>query len=100
MKIEELKKLVADSFKEVSSKEEIETIARINAKIEECAAEQKKLEDDNRDLLNSYKEVVLHTSVKPNPNINTGAPTGNEVDFDTMLSDFINNIDANKQDNK
>lgn len=90
MRLDELRELVAASFKEVNKKEDIENLAKINAKLEECATEQKKLEEENKELLNSYKEVVLHTSVKPSTNIDTGTPAPKEVNFETMLNDFMN----------
>lgn len=88
--LEQLKQLVADSFKDANDKTTIENAAKINAKIEELAQEQQQLLDKNKELATAYKEAVLHTSVKPNPNIQNAdnATGGAPVDFNAFLASW------------
>lgn len=88
--LEKLKQLVADSFKDANDKTTIENAAKINSAIDELAQEQQQLLDKNKELATAYKEAVLHTSVKPNPNIadTTNATGGTQVDFNAFLDSW------------
>ena len=85
--LEKLKQLVADSFKDANDKTAIENAAKINSAIEEVANEQQQLLDKNKELAQAYKDAVLHTSVKPNPNIPdvTKATGGTPI----VMEDFL-----------
>lgn len=90
--LEQLKTLVAESFKDANDKTTIENAAKIQAKIDELAQEQQQLLDKNKELAQAYKEAVLHTSVKPNPNIQDTNTTGeNSIQFDSFLADWTKN---------
>lgn len=88
--LEQLRQLVADSFKDANDKTTIENAAKINAKIEELAIEQQQLLDKNKELAAAYREQVLHTSIKPNPNIQdtTNATGGSPISFESFLSNW------------
>lgn len=91
--LEQLRQLVADSFKDANDKTTIENAAKINAKIEELAIEQQQLLDKNKELAAAYREQVLHTSIKPNPNIqgSNDATGENSIQFDSFLADWTKN---------
>lgn len=95
-KLEELKKYVADLFGAATDKTVIEKSAVVSQKIEEVEQEQNQLRSDYQKLLNDYKDVVLHTSFKPNSGDNTGGIPGS-FDPDAAFQKFF--IDAaNKTD--
>lgn len=92
-KLDELRKLVADTFKEVANdKTTIEKAAVINSKLDELAEEEKALLDKNTELLGAYREAVLHTSVKPtNNNVpDAGVPQKQAPTFEEFLSKWNN----------
>ena len=89
MRLDELKALVAETFKDAEDKQSIENAAKINAKIDEVAAEQRELLDKNKELLDSYKEAVLHTSVKPDPSIQSANDTTTVVSLENMLETWM-----------
>lgn len=88
--LEKLKTLVAESFKDANDKTTIENAAKINNAIDEVQREQDKLMAKNTELAQAYKEAVLHTSVKPNPNIQntTNATGGQPISFEAFLDDW------------
>lgn len=93
MKLQQLKDLVADSFKDANDKTTIENAAKIQAKIEEIEQEQNEILEKNKDLAKAYREAILHTSVKPNPNIQNAAnatdATGESpVSVEAFLADW------------
>lgn len=94
MKLDELKKLVADAFESATEKTIIEKAAVINSKIEEVEAEQNELIDKNAELLKSYKDVVLHTNVKT-----TSADVSNPVQTsqnpDELMAEWLETHDEN-----
>lgn len=73
MKLDELKNYVSKLFESATEKTIIEQAAVVASKIDEIASEQKKQEDDYNKLLKDYKDVVIHSSFKPNTNGETGA---------------------------
>lgn len=90
MKLQQLKDLVADSFKDANDKTTIENAAKIQAKIEEIEQEQNEILEKNKDLAKAYREAILHTSVKPNPNIQnaTDATGESPVSVEAFLADW------------
>lgn len=87
-KLDELRQLVADSFKEATEKQEIEQLAKINNAIEEVSKEQDELMAKNADLVKSYKDLVQHTSFKPDASaVDEIAPKA--VSFDDALKAFL-----------
>lgn len=89
-KLDELKQIVADAFKEATQKQEIEQLAKINNAIEEVSKEQCELMAKNAELIGSYKELVQHTSFKPDNNV-TDDVAPKAVSFDDALKEFLAN---------
>ena len=90
-KLEELKTIVADMFKDADDKESIEKLAKVNNAIGEVSKEQDDIVSKNAELLKSYKDLVQHTSFKddkkPGDTVpgNTSCPS-----FEDALKEFIN----------
>lgn len=97
-KLEELKKYVADLFGAATDKTTIEKSAVVSQKIEEVEQEQTQLRSEYQKLLNDYKDVVLHTSFKPEPGPadNTGG-VPSSFDPDAAFNKFF--IDAANKKN-
>lgn len=87
-KLQELKSLVSSMFEHSENKSDIENLAKANKYIEEAEAEAKALNDKHLELLKDYKEVVKHTSFKPDSNVDTN-PMSSAPDFDAMLNEYM-----------
>lgn len=87
-KLDELRQLVAESFKEATEKQEIEQLAKINNAIEEVSKEQDELVAKNADLVKSYKDLVQHTSFDVG-NAVTDDVAPQPVSFDDALKEFL-----------
>lgn len=89
-KLEQLKTLVADMFKDAEDKESIERLANINTTIDAVSKEQDSLISKNSELLQSYKDLVQHTSFKDDKLPGDPVP-GNVIcpSFDDALKSFI-----------
>ena len=88
-KLEELREHVAKLFGAATEPDIIKQSAVVEQKITEAQAEQTKLEDDYKKLLGDYKDVVLHTSFKPNPADQNGGVPG-AFDPDATFNQFFN----------
>lgn len=90
-KLEQLKTLVADMFKDAEDKESIEKLANINTTIDAVSKEQDSLISKNSELLQSYKDLVQHTSFKDDKKPGDAVP-GNVTmpSFEDALNTFIN----------
>lgn len=87
-KLDELRQLVADAFKDATEKQEIENLAKINTAIEDVSKEQDDLVAKNAELIKSYKDLVQHTSFDVgDKTIDDVAPT--PVSFEDALKDFM-----------
>lgn len=64
-KLTELKQQVASLFAAATDRTTIEKAAIVNQKIDEAIEEVKKKDSDYEALLKDYKDVVLHSSFKP-----------------------------------
>ena len=89
-KLQELKDHVAKLFAAATDPEIIKNAAVVDQKIKEVEEEQKKQQEDYTKLLGDYKDVVLHSSFKPNEQVdnNTGAPSGT-FDADAAFAKFF-----------
>lgn len=87
--LEDLKKLIADSFeaKEVKSKDDIDKYANMTKYLDSAIDEHSKLVEANNELSKHYTELALHTTIGSKPNEkdvvdnHKGAP---------QLEDFLN----------
>lgn len=64
-KLDELRNYVANLFEKATEKDVIEKAAIVSNKIDEISEEQKTSEENYNKLLKDYKDVVLHSSFKP-----------------------------------
>lgn len=75
-KLEELRNLISNLFDQATEKSVIEKGAIAQQKITEIEEEKKQQEEEYNSLLKDYKDVVLHSSFKPNMADKTGANAG------------------------
>ena len=61
--LDELKKRVAEAFKDATDKNAIDNMASINAAIDGLSNEQEQLMAKNKELIAAYKEAVMHPGV-------------------------------------
>ena len=61
--LDELKKRVAEAFKDATEKSAIDNMASINAAIDGLSNEQEQLMAKNKELIAAYKEAVMHPGI-------------------------------------
>lgn len=88
-KLEELRKLVAESFQAATQQEDVERLAKINNAIEDVSKEQDVLIAKNAELLESYKKLIQHTSFDIGNKTVTDDVASNPLSFDDALKDFM-----------
>ena len=87
-KLDLLKNIVADAFKEATQKQEIEQLAKINNAIDAVYKEQNELMAKNAELVKSYKDLVQHTSFDVGNKVTDDvAPT--PISFEDALKEFM-----------
>ena len=64
-KLDELRQIVKEQFDKAETKEQIDCFAAIKQKFDEVQREQEGIEQQNAELIKSYKDLVQHTSFKP-----------------------------------
>ena len=87
--LEKLAKLVNDSFEEAKTPEEIKKQTELKNAVEEAKDENKKLLDNQADLIKSYKELVKTSGTKEEPKDNPTTPSA--PDFEESLNKFLEN---------
>ena len=88
-KLEELRQMVATMFENATQKEDIENLAKVNNAISAVEEENKQLTEKNVELIQSYKELVKHTSFKEQPKAVETQPTGQAPSLEEELSKFL-----------
>ena len=86
-KLDKLKVIVDDMFKNATEKEVIEKSVELNNTIKEVEVENKQLLDRNAELLKSYKDLVQHTSFSEKP-VMQNIPTASAPSFEEALAAF------------
>ena len=61
--LDELKKRVAEAFKDATEKSAIDNMASINAAIDGLSNEQEQLMAKNKELIAAYRDAVCHPGV-------------------------------------
>lgn len=61
--LDELKKRVAEAFKDATDKNAIDNMANINAAIDCVSQEQDQLMAKNKELIAAYRDAVMHPGV-------------------------------------
>ena len=88
-KLEELRQLVRQQFDKAETKEQIDTLAQIKNKFDEVSKEQEAIEQQNAELIKSYKDLVQHTSFKPEREPVDTIDSKPAVSFEDALSNFL-----------
>lgn len=88
-KLDELRNLVAETFKEVTDADMIKRVGALDQKINEIEQADKEKDQKYEGLLKDYKDVVLHSSFKPTDGqqIQNG-PTSEPVSFESFLNNW------------
>ena len=91
-KLDELRQIVKEQFDKAETKEQIDCFAAIKQKFDEVqrevSKEQEEIERQNAELIKSYKDLVQHTSFKPEKEpIDT--IDHQPVSFEDALNDFL-----------
>lgn len=87
--LDELKNTIKGLFDKAQTKEEIETLTKLNQQVEEAEKDYKTLDDKHKELLKDYKEVVKNTSFTEKPKDDVGTqPTPKSLE--DSLKDFTN----------
>ena len=89
-KLNQLKTLVADMFKDAEDKESIDKLAKVNNAIDEVSEEQDALVAKHGELLASYKDAILHSSFKDDKKPGDAVPGNISMpSFEDALNQFI-----------
>lgn len=87
-KLEELKNLIADMFAKAETKTDVENMTVLNKLTEDAVAEQNKLQEENKELLKDYKELVAHTSFKDSSKAPVDQISAQPLSFEEALKNF------------
>lgn len=89
-KLEDLRKFIKQQFENAETKEQIDTLAKINTGFDEVEKEQQLLESRNAELIKSYKDLVQHTSFKDdNKLVGETNPVGEAPSLEKIVAQFI-----------
>ena len=88
-KLEELKQIVKEQFDKAETKEQIDCFAAIKSKFDEVSKEQEEIERQNTELIKSYKDLVQHTSFKPEKEPIDTIDSKTVVSFEDALNNFL-----------
>lgn len=87
--LDELKKRVAEAFKDATDKNAIDNMANINSAIDCLANEQEQLMAKNKELIAAYKEAVMHPGVSAKEDKNMDPTNVPEAPKMPDFADFI-----------
>ena len=87
--LDELKKRVAEAFKDATEKSAIDNMANINAAIDCISQEQEQLMAKNKELIAAYKEAVMHPGVSGKEDKNMDPTNVPEAPKMPDFADFI-----------
>lgn len=87
--INDLKNQLATMLDKAEDKDLISDITNITNSLNAIEEENKNLDSKYRELLGNYKEVIKHTSFKPNSNEVVGTGLPKEKTLDDVISDVI-----------
>lgn len=85
--IEELRNAIKQVFDNATDKQLIDSLSNINSLVDNVAKDQTTLESKNAELIQSYKDIVQHTSFKPKEN--EPSPDCNQQVEAPKLEDFF-----------
>ena len=87
--LDELKKRVAEAFKDATEKKDIDNMSSINAAIDCISQEQEQLMAKNKELIAAYKEAVMHPGVSGKEDKNMDPTNVPEAPKIPDFADFI-----------
>lgn len=87
--LEQLRNLVAEMFAKSENKSDIEALSAIQNACDNVEAEHNKLQEENKELLKDYKELITHTSFKDQRNMPSNTVDGNTVSIDDAIANAI-----------
>ena len=87
--LDELKKRVAEAFKDATEKKDIDNMSSINAAIDCISQEQEQLMAKNKELIAAYKEAVMHPGVSGKEDKNMDPTNVPEAPKMPDFADFI-----------
>ena len=87
--LDELKKRVAEAFKDATDKSAIDNMANINAAIDCVSQEQDQLMAKNKELIAAYKEAVMHPGVSGKEDKNMDPTNVPEAPKMPDFADFV-----------
>ena len=94
--LEKLKNIVNESFKESTDTESVKKLALIQNAITEVENEEKQKDEDTKQLVKDYKDLLMKQGTEEKPKDET-IPSGKEPDFNTMLNEAIKNDKKEKK---
>lgn len=86
--ITDLKNQLKAMLEATEDKAAIEQIGTLNGLVDKMEAEHKQLQNENKDLIKDYKELIKHTSFAPNGNETQEVPETKELSFEDFLAGY------------
>lgn len=83
--INDLRTKLQSMLDATDNKQQIEEISALNVFVDKLEAEHTQLQNEQKDLLKDYKELVKHTSFAPNGTETQQVPEQKEVRFEDFL---------------
>lgn len=86
--IEELRNQLKAMFDKTENKTEVAQIGTLNSLVDKLEAEHNQIQNEQKDLLKDYKELIKHTSFAPNGTEQTEVPEQKELTFGDFLGSY------------
>lgn len=93
-KLEELKQMISGLFENATDKNTIDSAAKLNNLVGEVQKEQDSLTSRNAELLKSYKDIVMHTSVDESASNANSSATNEDGDISGAYYDVDDSFSA------
>lgn len=88
-KLDNLRSLVKEAFKEADTQEEVKKQALIENAINEVEKEENEFLEKHKTLVNDYKDLLMAQGSKEKPK--DDIPSGSVINFDDALNQFLQN---------
>lgn len=94
--IDQLKEQLKTMLDSTENKEQIASITSMSNLVDKLNEEHTALQNEQKELLKDYKEVIKHTSFKPNGTEQEQVKTQSTLTFDSFLADYKKPDNGNK----
>lgn len=84
----DIKKQLQTMVDATDNKEQIETLGALNSLVDKMVDEYNHLQDEQKSLLTDYKELIKHTSFKPNGSEQTQVDETKNLTFGDFLDAY------------